>query len=619
MKIRLNKIELTNFKGVRNFRADFNGKSALIIGKNGLGKTTIIDGFAWLFDNSDSQKNASFSIFQRSKSGQTIDNQEAIVEAEIVADGRKIILKKIHRQKWTKKRGQAVAEFSGNTTDYFFDGVPVALKEYNSKLSEIIPLDIVRSLFDVHHFVSRLHPDQRRKILIDMAGNADIDIDPELSEMLMHRTMEEAKKVLNSEKRKINEALERIPTRIDELRKMQPETGETEEDLREKAAELESLIEKKKNEILAIKSGITISELRAQAAGLVPVVDPRLMQKEQELKSIDADIAMLQGSISVFESRLSEMHDKKDGYSAEWRLINAQKFKADSVCFACGQPLPDDKIADQKTEFNSKKAAELKELESKANHTINTIQDYQLRLSGYRDKLESGEKVRQAIQAAIESIKSDNVAKNATIEQQRADLEAKIKSLMDDIAPEIESLESSLSLLEREHGRIKEAILDHVQIAKIKIRIEQHQKTQVEISQQFDEIDKKLYLLSEYAQECSKRIEIKCNEHFSITRWALFERLQNGDDRPICEAMRDGVLFADLNTGSKINIGIDCILALQSMYNLEMPVFVDNAESVTDWIELPQQTIRLMAQANVEKLEVVNESTSPIPNNNTND
>ena len=606
MKIKLNWIDITNFKGVKNFRAEFHGNSALITGKNGLGKTSILDGFAWLFDNSDSQKNANFSIFERSRDGQTIDNQEATVEAQIVADDRPIVLKKVHRQKWAKKRGQAVAEFSGNTTDYFFDGVPVALKDYNAKLSEIVPLDIVRSLFDVHHFVSRINPDQRRKILIDMAGSDDIALAPELSELLLHRTMDEAKKVLNAERKKINESLERIPTRIDELRKMMPEVGEPEDDLRQKEKELEGLIDSKKNEILAIRSGITINELRAEAAGLIPIIDPRLAQKEAELRSVDSDIATLQEAIAVCESRLKEMQATKAAYADEWRMMNVQRFKCDVTCFACGQPLPSDKIADQEAEFNAKKAADLKEIDGRARKLIRMIQDYQTRLESYRDKLEGWEEVKKLILVAIDSVKEDNIAENAKIAVQRDEIESKIKRMLEDAAPEIEAVEQALGLLEREQGRIKEAILEHVQVEKINLKIKQHEETQKKISDELMEIENKLYLLSEYANECAQRIEIKCNEHFNITRWALFEKLQNGDTRPICEAMRDGVLLADLNTGSKINVGLDCIAALQKFHGIRMPVWVDNSESITDWaVDIDCQMIRLIAMPNVEKLEVI--------------
>ena len=44
----LKRLTLTNFKGLRNVAIDFNGSVTTISGKNGTGKTTVIDGFYWL-------------------------------------------------------------------------------------------------------------------------------------------------------------------------------------------------------------------------------------------------------------------------------------------------------------------------------------------------------------------------------------------------------------------------------------------------------------------------------------------------------------------------------------------------------------------------------------------
>ena len=62
----------------------------------------------------------------------------------------------------------------------------------------------------------------------------------------------------------------------------------------------------------------------------------------------------------------------------------------------------------------------------------------------------------------------------------------------------------------------------------------------------------------------------------------------------------------DLNTGARINVGLDVINTLSKHYGVMLPIFVDNAESVTAWeFDMDNQMIKLMAAANVEKLEVI--------------
>lgn len=124
MKVRLNWIEIKYFKGVSYFKAEFSGESAVILGKNGSGKTTVADAFYWLFTDQDSNYQGKFNLLELSHLGRTIDKQDAEVESELWVGSRVIRLKKIHKQKWTKKRGSAHAELTGHTTEHFLTASP---------------------------------------------------------------------------------------------------------------------------------------------------------------------------------------------------------------------------------------------------------------------------------------------------------------------------------------------------------------------------------------------------------------------------------------------------------------------------------------------------------------
>ena len=49
-----------------------------------------------------------------------------------------------------------------------------------------------------------------------------------------------------------------------------------------------------------------------------------------------------------------------------------------------------------------------------------------------------------------------------------------------------------------------------------------------------------------------------------------------------------------LNSGAKVNAGIDIINTLSRHYNAQVPLFVDNAESVTQLEQASTQVIRLI-------------------------
>ena len=61
-----------------------------------------------------------------------------------------------------------------------------------------------------------------------------------------------------------------------------------------------------------------------------------------------------------------------------------------------------------------------------------------------------------------------------------------------------------------------------------------------------------------------------------------------------------GVPYAALNNGGRINADLDVIGALSSYYGVGVPLFIDNAESVTRLLPMDGQVIRLVV-SNADK------------------
>ena len=99
----------------------------------------------------------------------------------------------------------------------------------------------------------------------------------------------------------------------------------------------------------------------------------------------------------------------------------------------------------------------------------------------------------------------------------------------------------------------------------------------------------------------------KINSKFRIARFRLFnENIVNDGIAECCETMVDGVPFTDLNNAMRINVGLDIIRTLSQHYNFVAPIFIDNAESVTNFIEMPnQQMISLIVSESDKTLRVV--------------
>ena len=65
-------------------------------------------------------------------------NIEHTVQGNLAIDEMMLDLKKIFKEKWTKKRGDATKTLTGHTTDHFIDGVPIQKKKWDSRLDDII-------------------------------------------------------------------------------------------------------------------------------------------------------------------------------------------------------------------------------------------------------------------------------------------------------------------------------------------------------------------------------------------------------------------------------------------------------------------------------------------------
>lgn len=119
--MKLLRLTLSNFKGVKQFILQANGHDAQIYGDNATGKTTLYDAFLWLLFDKDSQNKKDFAIKTLASDGSELHGLEHSVEGKFDLDGRIVTLTKSYMEQWTKKRGSAEKTFTGHTTDYFID------------------------------------------------------------------------------------------------------------------------------------------------------------------------------------------------------------------------------------------------------------------------------------------------------------------------------------------------------------------------------------------------------------------------------------------------------------------------------------------------------------------
>ena len=125
-------------------------------------------------------------------------------------------------------------------------------------------------------------------------------------------------------------------------------------------------------------------------------------------------------------------------------------------------------------------------------------------------------------------------------------------------------------------------------------RIEQLEDELKAKTEHVNHYDRLLFLADEYTVYKAEKAEEGVNALFEDVRFRLFEKQKNGGMRYYCEATVNGIGYnKNLNSAARVNAGLDIIIAFSKRYGIFAPVFVDNAESVTNLKRIPGQMFLL--------------------------
>jgi len=93
---------------------------------------------------------------------------------------------------------------------------------------------------------------------------------------------------------------------------------------------------------------------------------------------------------------------------------------------------------------------------------------------------------------------------------------------------------------------------------------------------------------------------------FNFVKFKLFETQINGGEVECCEILVDGIPYStNLNTGAKVNAGIDIVNTLSKHHSIQCPVFIDNIESCTSPLKMDSQQVKLIVNKEFKELKIV--------------
>ena len=640
--MKLTKLELLNFKGLKAFTINFNG-DVIIRGDNATGKTTVFDSVCWLLFGKDSLDRADFEI-------KTLDGGEPIhkVNHEVTGtftldEGGTVELKRVYREKYSSPRGGEVT-MTGHTTDYFVDGVPKKEKEYKEIVNSLVDENIFKLITNPLYFNETYSWQNRRKLLLEMCGDiSDEDVIAEYSELkaltdiLSGHSVDDHRKVVAAKKTAINKELDMIPVRIDEALRGKPEVTANPEVLRLNIDTLNADIEKLESDKALLQNGYSITDKRADLRN----VQRQIMAHETELqmeykkqcslKSNEYDAVVAE--INKLTSKLEDTQRRIDDSAATINLIqgiigeltiqrsqiNAETFVADinDHCPTCGQKLPEEQIQDAyakaEANYNLKKSKRLEEIEYSIKLKEQDIEGIKKRDSSL-EPVETIEALIKAKELLKETIAEEIGMLTAPVlndDSEYADLKAEELMLQmaidddnSDYSEEIAKLEINISDHKAERMKLEQELNKYIEIKRIDARVAELEAQQAELAAEKSKLDEASYLMDEFIKAKVNMLEDVINSRFKLARFKMFNVMINGNIEECCETTYKGVPYRSMNNAARINVGLDIINALTSYFKVNAPVFIDNAEAVTEFVPVNSQTIKLIVDESEPQLVV---------------
>ncbi|HOI95603.1 MAG TPA: AAA family ATPase [Syntrophobacter fumaroxidans] len=637
--MKLKKLRLKNFKGLRDFTLEPDGCNISIYGANATGKTTIMDGFLWLLFGKDSLNQANFEIKSLTETGEPEHNLEHEVTAVMTDGTNQVALKKRLTEKWTKRRGSRQQEFTGHTVDHWIDGVPVNQRDYLARVASIAPEETFRLLTNPRHFSEHLKWQDRRRILLEVCGDLTdaqiIESSDELSglpDILGKRKLDEHRKVIAARRTEINRELEQVPVRISELRGTLPSDAADPKTIRSVLAQLRTERAEKEAERSRLATGgeiartnkelaeidaqlIALSNRRASAAdAAMQAMRNRKGGLLEALSRHRADLAGLQSAIERTAALIEEGNAALEALRALGIKTNAETFEyaPELVCPACGQDLPAERVeaarAKALADFNEKKAGALTEISARGRARKAEVADLVAKTEEGRTKTRETADAVDAVEADIAALDAQIRSAETSVPapapgedderrgllERKAALESAVSELQFGNRDALAEVEADIGEIDEQiRGREKELAAIEA-CANTEARIRELEAREKALGEEYEKLEGELYLCERFIVRKVELLTERINCRFKVARFVLFRTLINGEIEECAEVQVNGVPYNSLNNGMRINAGLDICETLSEFYGIRIPVFIDNAEAVNRLYRTAGQQIRLV-------------------------
>ncbi len=645
-------LKLTNFQGIPSLGIALNGKSASIFGDNGTGKTTIYNAITWLLFDKPSTGAKNWSPKTRGAHGEKHNMEHGVTATFVLQDGSRITLGKMLREVYKKKRGSVAAEYSGNTVDYFLDGVPAKEKEYTAAVAKYCGGEETMKLLTMpDYFPEVMEWRKRRELLLEICGDvtddAVIESNPELEDLptyllkpgtlSQYYTVEEYSKIAKARKTDINRQMDAIPNRIDEAQRAIPADLPTMDILQARLQAAAQATEDCRKQIADIHRGGGDATRAALATAKAELSEARanytrknqdamagtyeaLAAIDKEIREVESRAEDAQAEAGTKRRQAERLTRLRESILTEYREAAAVKFDAvQETCPTCGRRLPEDQIEAMRGDFNQKRAERLAAINERGRREANKDMIADLEAQAVELDKKAAEATAEAAAAKerrekisrglVNFPEFEETSDYKPLAGKIAELERMAENADSGIAAQAQQADDRLQkCLGREHD-IRGQIIQAENAEKQRARVAELEAQEKQLAEEYEKVERGVYLCELFTKTKVSALTERINGKFRSVSFQLFTEQVNGGLSECCEVLvpsEDGAMvpYATANHAARVNAGLEIVATIAEHFGREMPVIVDNAESVTRLIDTEGQVIRLVVSEADKTLRV---------------
>ena len=350
----------------------------------------------------------------------------------------------------------------------------------------------------------------------------------------------------------------------------------------------------------------------------------------QELHTMELDRGLM-------AHNLAKMGDK---YRAE--KAKAFQFVPDSRCPYCGQEIPaatqEQARAEAQAHFLAEQKKAVDTILADARALKASIGELDARIAGMRDILNKSRQLYGEAQAKaqewtaeVQRLEAMPEADLAAIEAQaraseeyrammREEQELRSRALktasrpddLDELVRKRKDIDQKIQAEKARYAKAELEAQDALSVGKVReeqlaliAKKEQEAKTFADAIAQEERDEARA---AEFMKADIDSVEAAINGLFHTARWKMFDTTIDGGLVEMCEVTTpDGVPYRSMNDAMKILCGLDCIRVFSERYGSQAPIFIDNAEGITqEAFDTGAQVIRLVVK-DTQELTLITE------------